>query len=59
MVFDSSLDMGILFKKAFFLRYRKENQQKPFTNYASTVGDLTLVWIRELSVTQVWNGVLV
>ena len=38
----SSLDMSMfLAEKPLFHHYRKENQQKPFTNYV--YGDLTFV----------------
>ena len=37
----SSLDMGMFKEEVIFYHYRKENQQKPFTNYV--YGTLTLV----------------
>ena len=48
---------GYVFKtEPLFHHYGKENQQKPFTNYA--YGNLTCVWTRELITMQVWNRIL-
>ena len=47
---------GYAFKSLSFHHYRKENQQKSFTNYVN--GNLTLVWTRELIITQVWDRIL-
>ena len=51
-----SVDMGMFIRRShFFYHYRKENQQKPFTNYVYS--NLTLVWTREQIVMQVSNRV--
>ena len=57
MVFALQPWYGYVFKKPLFHHYRKENQQKPFTNYVYS--NFTLVWTKELVLMLVRNKVLI